>query len=212
MSLDHLLQRADIWRGGEHSLRGRHHCATPAVATGCARLDAQLPGGGLPLGALTELLLDHRGIGELGLLLPALGRLSRDDRWLAWVEPPYLPYAPALAATGIRLDRLLVIHPRETGQRLWAMEQTLRSGSCGAVLGWAAHPDNRTLRRLQLAAEAGDAAGVLFRPLAAAKQASPAALRLQLAPVDGGLQVQVLKRRGGWGMQPVFVEHAHVVA
>ena len=200
MSLENLLQRADVWRGGDLARRGPE-----GVPSGSAALDAELPGGGWPRGALTEVLLARPGGGELGLLLPALARLSAEGRWLAWVAPPHLPYAPALAAAGIDPAHALLVRPGEPGQVLWAMEQALRAGTCGAVLGWPNAPDHRALRRLQLAAEQGGGLGVLFRPLRAADQPSPAALRLRLEPAAGGLHVYLLKRRGGWDTGPIFV-------
>jgi hypothetical protein len=204
------LQRTDIWRGGEHSLRDRRHLIDPALPSGCADLDAQLPGGGWPLGALTELLTT--GAGGLQLLLPALARLSRENRWLVWIAPPYLPYAPALAHAGLRLSRLLLIEPPGAKDGLWAMEQALRSGACGAVLGWPPAPDHRALRRLQLAAEAGHAMAVVYRPPCVAAQTSPAALRLRLEAAADGVHVNILKRRGGWSTRPVFVAGNHAVA
>lgn len=205
MSLDTLLQRADIWRGGEYARRDGSGGAEPAsVPSGHPALDAQLPGGGWPLGALTELLPEHEGIGTLGLLLPALARLAREGRWLAWITPPHLPYAPALADAGLDLSRLLLIRTRNEDS-LWALEQTLRSGACGAALAWPHQPDTRALRRLQLAAEAGHALGVLIRPARDARHASPAALRLHVDAVPGGLRVHILKRRGGWTAGPVVI-------
>jgi len=200
MNLDHLLQRADLWRGG---------AAPPSVAsipTGFSALDTLFPGGGWPKGALTEILVPREGIGALSLVLPTLARLSREKRWLAWVAPPYLPYAPALAAAGIDLSRVLLVHPRVGSDGLWAVEQTLRSGTCGAVLAWLETGDMRTLRRLQLAAEAGRCWGLLFRPERLYTQASPAALRIKLEPEPEGLAVHILKRRGGWATGPVHVK------
>lgn len=213
MNLETLLQRSDIWRGGEHDLRDRAAGeAARAIPSGHETLDAQLPDGGWPLGALTELLSQRQGIGELRLLLPALARLSRQGRWLVWVTPPHVPYAPALTQAGIELSRLLLVRHGDAIQQLWAMEQALRSGTCGAVLGWPAVSDNRVLRRLQLAAEAGHALGVLFRPWAMGAHASPAALRLRLESASDGLVVQILKRRGGWRTHPVLVRTDHAVA
>ncbi|MGE0081535.1 MAG: translesion DNA synthesis-associated protein ImuA [Thiohalomonadaceae bacterium] len=189
--LDALLRRPDVWRG-RHGPRCTGH-----VATGHAALDECLPGGGWPVGALTELFPMHPGIGELSLLMPALAALSQEERWIACIGAPWLPYPPALAAAGLRLARLLVVEA-SARERLWAAEQALRSGACAAVLTWPEAADDRALRRLQLAAEEGDALGFLFRPPHAARHASPAALRLALAPADDGLVVQVLKCRGGW--------------
>ncbi|MCK9532907.1 MAG: translesion DNA synthesis-associated protein ImuA [Gammaproteobacteria bacterium] len=198
-ALDSVLQRPDVWRGRFHAPQGGH------VPTGHGALDETLPGGGWPQGALTELLVAHTGIGELGLLMPALAALSRGEHWIAWIGAPHLPYAPALAAAGLRLGRLLLIQPATAKEGLWATEQTLRSGACAAVLAWPERPDERALRRLQLAAEEGGAIGFLFRPGHAARHASPAALRLALAPGDGELIAQILKCRGGWSRHAVHL-------
>jgi len=79
----------------------------------------------------------------------------------------------------------------------WAMEQALRSGACSAVLGWAASRDRRSLRRLQLAAEQARCMAVLFRSLREAREPSPAVLRIALEGGRHGLEVRILKSRGG---------------
>lgn len=191
MSLEQLFQRAQLWRGGEIP------AAIPGIATGHAGLDELLPGG-WPQGALTEILVSDAGIGALQLLVPALARISQRE-WVVMIAPPHIPYAPALAAAGVNLRHVLVLHAETERDRLWATEQALRAGCCGAVLVWPCLQDSKRLRRLQLAAEAGDSWGILFRPVAAAQQASPAALRLRLMPALTGPEVAVLKRRGGGG-------------
>jgi protein ImuA len=193
MNLNHLIhQRNDLWRGGELAQ------AEAGIPTGFPSLDQELAGGGWPRAGVTELLRPSEGLGALDLLLPALARLSREPRWIALIGPPYLPYAPALAARGLDLSRLLLVHPKGAEEGLWAIEQALRSGTCGAVLAWPAELPPTSVRRLQLAARQGDCCGFLFRPLAAARQPSPAALRLTVTQRDGELAVAILKRRGGW--------------
>lgn len=199
-TLESLLRHPGIWRGNQ-----RAQADAGALPTGFAALDALLPGGGWPRGALTEVLLSRQGIGELRLLTPALARLSKADGWLAWVAPPYVPYAAALAAAGVDLKRLLVAKPPSDADAWWTAEQALRSGACSALLAWLRTADERRMRRLQLAAEAGHTWGVLFRHARAAQSRSPAALRLLLKPVAEGLAVHVLKRRGGPVSQPVVV-------
>lgn len=191
--LDSVLQRNDIWRGSQH------RAPMDVVSTGFSTLDARLSGGGWPRGALTEVLMPQHGIGALRLLMPALARLSQEeDRWICWVAPPYIPYAPALAGGGVDLSRVLLVHPDAHQDGLWAVEQSLRSGTCSAVLAWPTLDDSTALRRLQLAAEAGDALGFLFRPRRLVEQPSPAALRIQLQPEPGdALSVSVIKHRGG---------------
>lgn len=213
MNLEQLLQRSDVWRGGTTPARASvSPDSVTGISTGHAMLNRQLPGGGWPLGALTEVLYSEPGIGEVTLLLPALVHMNQTGRWLAWITPPHLPYPHALAAAGINLARLLLIQPQDPQQAAWAMEQALRSGICGAVLYWADSMDSRILRRLQLAAEAGNAMGVLFRTLSARRHASPAALRVQLSPGAWGLELRILKCRGGWPAQPRVQLGPHAVA
>lgn len=200
-ALNALLQNPAIWRGGEHS-----RAATESVSSGFPALDDLFPGGGWPVGALTEILVEREGIGELRLVLPLLARLSQASRWLAWVSPPHLPYAPALARDGVDLSRLLLLNPAVAVDARWAAEQALRSGACGAVLAWLPRLDERALRRLQLAAESGGACGLLFGSARDAVRSSPAALRLQLESAPRGLAVRILKRRGGPVAAPVVVD------
>ena len=165
------------------------------LPTGFAVLDAALPGGGWPAGAVIELLTTHPGVGEISLLLPLLRQLV-DERWMAWIAPPLLPYAPALATAGVALQRLLLIQPSTPAEALWATRQATASGSCALVMAWLACLDTAALRRLQLAAEQSATPLFLLRALSAARHASPAVLRLALSPTADGLQIDILKRRG----------------
>jgi protein ImuA len=174
------------------------------VDTGFAALSAQLPGGGWPLGSLTELLLQQPGIGELRLLRPALAGLG--TRSIVLLQPPHPPQALALAALGVDPAQLIWIRSgAHSGDALWAAEQVLRSGCCGALLLWQQHARGETLRRLHLAAQSADTLFCMLRPLAAARDASPAPLRLSLRPVAGGVEIGFVKRRGPQRDAPLFL-------
>jgi hypothetical protein len=95
----------------------------------------------------------------------------------------------------VRLGALQVIRTKTPRDALWAAEQCLRSGACNAVLCWPQQADDRALRRLQVAAETGQALGFAFRPMKAALNPSPAALRIALDASPR--QLRVLKCRGG---------------
>jgi hypothetical protein len=194
VGLASLLQRPDLWRGDALARTGQE-----GLASGFAELDAALPGGGWPRGALTELLPEKMGIGELSLLLPALAGLETAAGWIALVAPPWLPHAPAWQAVG--LSRLLVVRtaPREAA---WACEQLLASGALSALVAWLPQVEGKTLRRLQLALEGQASLAFIFRPASAAGHASPAALRLALTAGEQGLAVSILKRRGPPLAQP----------
>lgn len=197
-SVAELVQLPGVWRGGE--LEQSTH---PCVATGHAALDAELPGGGWPTGTLSEVLHDGEGIGEVTFLAGALARATDGNRLVAWINAPHLPYAPALAQAGIPLERCLVIRPANREDALWAAEQALKSGACGAVLLWlgeqasgARHDEYAWLRRLQMAAGSGRAMAIHFRSTAAEGLATPAHLRVVLWKQDGALRVRIPKRRG----------------
>jgi protein ImuA len=209
-----------LWRG--HQL-GRH--AEQGCATGYEALDAQLPGGGWPRRALSELLLAHPGIGEIRLLAPALAAVQRAGRLVMLFDPPAVLSGWALAGMGLDVEQLLLIQAasqvpvdpgaaspgpsRQVGvqARLWALEQALKSGHVGAVLAWLPPrlaPDR--VRRLQLAAQAHDGPAFVLREASAqsSPSASPLRLGLRAAGVDQ-LAVNVLKRRGPPLLQPLHL-------
>ena len=198
-TLESLLENPRVWRGHAHARQ------RAGLSTGYEKLDRHLPGGGWPKYSLTEILVGHYGIGELEILMPALVRLSADNPatphvepgWVAWVAPPFMPYPPALQQSGIDLSRLLIVRPKDATETLWAAEQALVSGTCGAVLLWPERLDDQAGRRLSLAAEKGRSWAIAFRPLAAMRQPSAAALRLAIRPGSGGTDVDILKSRGG---------------
>ena len=199
-ALTALLENPAIWRGDD--------CAPEpaAVPSGFAALDAALPGRGWPQGALTELLLEREGIGEIRLTLPALACLQAQQRDIVWIAPPHRPYAPALAAAGLDLARLFIVHCKAPKDALWAFEQALRAPECGAAFAWLSTHDERALRRLQVAARDGRTWGALWRRPGQRGSATAAPLRLALAPVDGQLAVRILKRRGATLPQPVLID------
>ncbi len=199
-----LLQRQDVWRAdqlGQHSV--------PAFSSSFPRLDRELPGAGWPLGMVTELISREAGIGELRLLVPLLRQLTREGKVVILLAPPHIPYAPALASFGIDLQHLIIIQAPNAADRLWAVEQTLKSASFGALLAWLPQDKTRPehLRRMQLAAQGAQGPVFLFRQLAAQFEPSPAPLRLLLLPKpDQRLSVQVLKRRGPVLAMPLLLD------
>lgn len=203
---------ATLERLAELCRQGAGAAPRRTVLSGYAELDALLPAGGWPLGAITELLSNTPGIGELSLFIPALSRLAQAGRYIAWIAPPYQPYAPALAQRGLPLERVLIIQTRTPQDTLWASEQALRCSKIGAVLGWPAHIVDKNLRRLQLAAESGGTLGILHRSAEAAHTASPAALRLQLHAVHAGLLIEIRKARGGHAGRRLHLRDIDAVA
>lgn len=201
-----------LWRA--HGLGGAAGAVRPS---GFAALDAQLPGGGWPCRALTELLLPRPGLGEMRLLAPALVAATTT---VMLFDPPALPCAQAMTQLGVDPRRLAIIQGRQglrgaamrqqpaAADVLWALENTLRSGALDVVLAWL--PDRlgaQVLRRLQLAAQSHDGPVFLLRGIDVRLRPSPAPLRLALhagaAPDE--VVVQVLKRRGPAVNRPLLL-------
>lgn len=200
-----------VWRAD--SLPAGQHAVWP---TGFAALDASLPGGGWPCGALTEVLQPTGQHLEWQLVLPALapgleqalrpGGAMRSG-WVL-VGAPHVPHLRGLQARGLsatQLAALVSVQATEPAQRLWACEHALHSPSVAAVLAWLPFAPPQALRRLQHAAQQHGCLLWVFRPVSAHMQATPAVLRLQASAHTrtGWLEVAVLKRRGPPLAQPL---------
>ena len=192
IDIEQVMRRNDTWRGRDT----RDSDTDSGLPTGFRQLDDELYGNGWPLGQTIELLSDSNGLGAMGLFLPAMEQLSEKNRWQVFIAPPFMPYAPLLAARGIDTRQVLLVHPQNRQDLLWSIEQALRSTTCSAVFAWLGADEYRysELRKLQLAAGDSDALSVLFRPRQAAHNHAPASLRLDM---NAYRQVNILKQRGG---------------
>ncbi|MBN3763137.1 translesion DNA synthesis-associated protein ImuA [Burkholderia sp. Ac-20365] len=187
-----------LWRASQLARGGRR-----SLDTGYPALSTELPGGGWPVGALVDLLVQVPGVGEMRLLRPALSSLS--DRHIALVQPPHIPDGLGLDYIGLSLDRLLQVKTPKTADAFWSAEQILRAGTCGALILWAQHAQASSLRRLHLAAQSSETLFIMVRPLASAQDSSPAVLRLALRPSADGLMVDIVKRRGPTRAEPLSI-------
>ncbi len=148
-----------LWRGCDMAAQGLHE-----HSTGFAQLDAILPGRGWPNKGLVEVITPYWGMGELQLLIPLMRSIVEQGKWILWISPPYLLYAPALVQAGINTEQLLVVKlDTSCKDALWSMEKALQTENCGLVLAWQNWLPRKVLRRLQLAADTGDTLGVLFK-------------------------------------------------
>ena len=190
-----------VWRGRELA-----QAQERTLATGHAALDAQLPGGGWPLGSLVEVLQQEQQQHVWQLLGPALARAMQvRGEPAVLVDAPYQPFGPSLRALGIVPERLLCVRADKPAARLWAAEQSLRCADVCAVLAWLPQARSEDLRRLHLCAQASEKLLVVFRPVPARNHASPARLRLLVEGAEE-LQVRILKRRGPPLLQPLALQ------
>ena len=187
---------ASVWRASELGFEPLR-----TLDTGHAALNAVLPGGGWPVGALVELLQDtaHAEWRLLAPLLATLGRAPGSPSQVVLVGAPWLPFAPALAGQGIAPQQLLSVQGDTPAALLWATGQALRCADVAAVLAWLPRSKSASLRRLQVAAQQHGKLLFVVRGMQAHNDSS-----LSLAP--GPLQhlrVDVFKRRGPPLAQPV---------
>ena len=187
-----------LWRGSQLA-RGMGDY----VECGYPQLSSELPGGGWPTGALTELFIEHEGSAELQLLRPALNAHRHGQ--IVFLQTPYQPQASALAQAGLNLDRVLWLRCNKMADALWTAEQILRSGSCAALLFWQSQVKAEALRRLHLAAQHGRTLFYVIRPLNFTLHPSPAILRIQVKLAERGLQLSFIKRRGAQKHEALFL-------
>ena len=109
----------------------------------------------------------------------------------------------------VKLAQIVVLRPEGRSERLWSLEQILRSGSCGCLVGWLEQDSSAamyaSLRRLQIAARNAAGPVFLFRKPHAGSALSPAALRIHLEQAPAGLKLRILKQRGGRAGQEVLI-------
>jgi len=207
LQLQDVLKRSDIWQASNQVYKSY------SISTGYQVLDEKLHSSGWPLNRLTEILVDQNHIGETQLVLSAIAKTMQGGGFLFLIEPPFTPYAPAWLKANIDISRIIVIKSCEQQDWLWAAEQVMATKGVSCCLFWPPkdYLSNKVLKRLQLAAEKGSKLNFIFRNNAAAKQSSPASLRLvvksdnQYKHEYGRLDIEILKQSGGWSGQKAKV-------
>ncbi len=190
---------------------GKGGCVVPS---GLAALDTVLPSGGLPAGAVTEVLYEGPGSGALSLAVRFACRAAGKGGYVIFVDVPGNDgdlYPPALVQAGLRADRLVIVRPATLRDAAWACRQSLCCRGVAAVVAGLERDDHdlRVLRRFQLAAERGQGIGLLLRPIrghgpsAIPRTRTFAAVQLL---VENAHRLYVLKTREGRPAEPIVVE------
>ena len=200
-SIQQLLQNHGIWKASDKCT------LQPVLSTGYKILDDQLHYSGWPQGALSELLLQHNGIGEIRLLSPLLAQLSQQSGYITWINPPFLLNAPALADRGLQLNKIIIVQTNSVQESIWSAQQAMVSQACSAVLVWLPKKILATeIRKLSLAAKTGNCWGIIFRDQSLQLQSSSAALRIVLQSINGKQQLSIIKQSGGWAGQKLLLD------
>lgn len=171
---------------------------------GIDALDAEL-GGGLPLGALTEIVSEpgHGGwwfvMQALAAVKGRIGLLNHDDSF----------HPPGAALHGVDLSRLLVVRVRNKKDALWSLERLAKNTGLAATFAWLPDLKDVELRRLQLAAERSKQTVILLRDEQEAGRSSWGELRLKVRGVPSAgprvLEITTLRARGAMP-RPVRIE------
>ncbi len=203
------------------------------TSTGLAPLDAVLPHGGLPCGAITEILAGGLGVGTMSLAMRIAGNSVRptenhaapagtaeDHRRIVLVDTFGDFYPPAVGPCGVALDRLIVLRLRRAADAFWAVDQALRCPAVAAVVAPLAKLDERCSRRLQLAAESSGCLGLILTS-AHRRTRSFAAVRMLIESVSADewmgspagdchvCRITLLKIREGMPARPLLVDIQH---
>jgi hypothetical protein len=186
------------------------------LSLGWPELEACLPDAGLARGHVVQLAAQHPGALATTLALRACAEAQQqgrafgtDDLWCAFIDPSQSLYAPGVAQAGVRLDRLLVVHPEPAALANVAV-RVVRAGVFAVVVIDASaglrsdvvHPPGiwvRAVRQMALALE-GQQTGVLLITDAsnAAPLPLPVSQRIELRrPSLHQLELRVAKDR--WG-------------
>jgi protein ImuA len=172
------------------ALEGAGKGVGEVVGFGDARLDGLLAGGGLSLKAWHEFAGEGLELETAAASAAFVAQLARPlcrRGELIWVLRRDDLHAPGLATLGFPAERLIQVCARDEAEALAVMEDALRTPGVAAVFGEAAEVDLVAGRRLQLAAEQGQATGFLLRrrPYGGADRkqlSSAAATRWTIAP------------------------------
>ena len=206
-----IPQHPDVWLAKDISTR-----ASSGISTGYENLDAILSNKGWPNSGLVEIGYQSVGNGELRLIIPALKQLSQSQKkWITWINPPLIPYAPGLQSLGVDIGKILLVHTKGIKDTLWSLEKTCKSKNCSAVLAWINRPLKfKETQRLQLAAKVGGNIIYLFHSgLNHSKNSSASELRLSLNPTEkpGTINIDINKRRKGWPLYDIAINVSQII-
>ncbi len=173
---------AHLWERVQQVYRAPLSPRSEILSTGSEALDLLLPDSGIIHGSLVEWVGGSSGL--LSLLVAK--HLCGNDGQLMIVDRQRSFYPPSAAAWGIDLNRVVVIHPADAQEELWAYDQCLRSEGVSVVWGCIERLNSHNFRRLQLTAEKGSGIGFLIRPPTALKEPTWADVRLRVEPLPSG--------------------------
>ncbi len=187
---------------------GRAAPQSPRCSAGCAAMDALLPGGGYAAGCVVEYLRSTPACGASSLAWAAAAAAMRQSGgFLVVVDTQHNVYPPPLTSHGIDLAKVIFVRPQSQVDALWAVDQALRTTAVAAVFAELERIDDRSARRLQLAAESAGGLALLVRSCAARQHPSWAEVQwLVRSQGNRRWHVQLARARGGQAGRSALLE------
>ena len=157
-----LAELRQTLRAMEGGLRER-----PVLPFEVEALDRRLAEGGLRLDALHEICGSGSTWGDdAAAILFMAGIAARTQGPILWVVRARDLFAPGLFQAGLDPRRVIYAEARDDAELLALMEEGLRHGVLGAVIGEARRVATASTRRLQLAAEGKRTVALLLKRVA----------------------------------------------
>ncbi|MEM7479194.1 MAG: hypothetical protein AAF483_29770 [Planctomycetota bacterium] len=155
---------------------GRSGRTGAGISSGCSALDACLPYQGYASGTIVEYLRSSPACGASYLAFAAAASaMKATEGFLVVVDNQDIRsyfYPPNLTAQGIDLKKVVFVRPQSLGDAIWSVDQALRTPAVAAVVAELESLDDRSARRLQLAAETGNTLALLLRSASARQRPS----------------------------------------
>jgi hypothetical protein len=128
-------------------------------STGWSGLDHLLPGGGFRVGSTVEWLGDGGGSGVLSLAIGSAYRAAGGRGGLVVMDRSRELYPAGMPGVLLSGEMSVLVRPGSLEEELWAWEQSLCSAGVAVVVGVLDGVNDKSLRRLTLAAERGGTLG-----------------------------------------------------
>ena len=160
--MNHPSKTLDLLAQQIREMETANRPSVESIGSGCASMDRCLPNRGYACGSMIELVRTAPGAGVSSLALMIAKQAIEKGKYLLVLDSQKQLYPPALQSLGVPLERVIVIHPGNHTDAVWAMDQGLRCSAVGAVIAEVGQLEDRVARRLQLATEQGGGLGILL--------------------------------------------------
>lgn len=166
----------------------------PVIGTGIPALDRLLPDHGFPRGGLS-VIAGASGAGRMSIAAMLVERETSAGRPVAWIDARGTLYPPALALTGVRLDRVLFVRAPDEVKAVRALNQVVESSVFSVVVATGVDVALTPVRTRRLASASQKAQVSVVMVLEESARLEGAALVLHLSRRPEGIVVDLTQGR-----------------